>query len=271
MSWLQFSAEANNDRNIRVGERSLTSGGLCESFLTQNDCQKSGQCQWIPKLSYGRFPRKVNRIQYERCNQANAGCKDATFNCPDFTCLTYCRHQKGCVVDESTRTCVALREACNAITPPTPSPTLGSHILQTATYRGHIYHLLAPSLWEVAEEWSVQLGGHLVTINDAAENNFIVDTFKSEALNYAAENGESWKKISLFIGLNDLKQKYNWVWSSGERSNYTNWYPGEPTQRLHEDYGAIALTFFDFKWHDIWTCNGQMCPDEIAYGVAEIP
>ncbi len=49
---------------------------------------------------------------------------------------------------------------------------------QAAIYNGHNYQLTTSAgSWVQAEAAAVALGGHLVTINNAAEQNFIVTTF----------------------------------------------------------------------------------------------
>ena len=59
---------------------------------------------------------------------------------------------------------------------------------------GHTYHLLAESNWTDAEAEAQNLGGHLVTINDAAENDWVFQTF-GNALGQPRD---------LWIGLNDI-------------------------------------------------------------------
>jgi len=68
------------------------------------------------------------------------------------------------------------------------------------------------------------MGGNLVTINDAAENSFVYNTFSG---------GQT---RNLWIGLYDPTQDgqggshaSNFVWADGEPVGYTNWSLGEPT------------------------------------------
>src|SRR4051794_28953782 len=70
---------------------------------------------------------------------------------------------------------------------------------------GHSYYQLAPSTWTDAEIEGIVLGGHLVTINDAAENEFVINRF-----------GQSW------IGLSDAATEGTFVWSSGEPVTFDN-------------------------------------------------
>src|SRR5262245_59615233 len=64
---------------------------------------------------------------------------------------------------------------------------------------GHEYYLLAPGSWATAEAAAVALGGHLATINDAAENNWVLSTF--------LDRGDAW------IGYRRVGAE--WVWVSG--------------------------------------------------------
>lgn len=100
---------------------------------------------------------------------------------------------------------------------------------------GHYYAVTTggPTSWTAAEAEAVALGGHLVSITSAAEQNFIVATF----LSGANQNRIYW------IGLNDTAVEGQFAWSSGEAVSYTNWQRGEPNNfRGAEDYCAI-------NWH----------------------
>ena len=97
---------------------------------------------------------------------------------------------------------------------------------------GHNYYVLGNAYWTDSEAEAVSLGGHLVTINDAAEDQWVADTFRD----YGGVSRELW------IGLNDAASEGTFVWSSGEPALYRNWAPGEPNNWLGiEDYGLLYL------------------------------
>ncbi|MEX0677702.1 MAG: lectin-like protein [Pirellulales bacterium] len=90
-----------------------------------------------------------------------------------------------------------------------------------------------------AETFALTMGGHLATINDAAEDAWALTTFH---------------QFYLWIGLNDVAQEGQFEWYSGEPVTYTKWAPGEPN-----DFGGIEdwvhyYNFgggdFEFKWND---------------------
>jgi hypothetical protein len=107
---------------------------------------------------------------------------------------------------------------------------------------GHIYYLLSGSTWTEAEAKAIELGGHLVTISDAAENNWVFTNFGS----YGGVQRELW------IGLNDASQEGTFVWSSGQPVTYTRWYPGEPNNFSNDDYAHIWAPFKNVgpQWND---------------------
>ncbi len=97
---------------------------------------------------------------------------------------------------------------------------------------GHYYYLLGESSWSDAEATAVSLGGHLATVNDAAEDAWIYSTFS----NFGNTNRHLW------IGLYDTNQAVNspdrgtrkgeFAWISGESSAYRNWAFYEPNSEF---------------------------------------
>lgn len=98
--------------------------------------------------------------------------------------------------------------------------TLAGRVTNSAN--GHIYYLLATDTWESSEAAAVRLGGHLATINDQAEQDWVFSTFNSwEGTN-----------ASLWIGLREVGSEGNYQWVSGEPLNYTYWGAGEPNNNF---------------------------------------
>ena len=130
------------------------------------------------------------------------------------------------------------------------------------------YVIVEGPTWEEAEANANKLGGHLVTINDAEESEWINSTFIDLASQKAISN-EQIAKGSIFIGLNDNKVEGIYEWSSGEISTYRNWSDGQPQNYyLDEDYVGIFFNWADIgKWHDI---VGDQRFLDYGYGIAEI-
>jgi hypothetical protein len=115
----------------------------------------------------------------------------------------------------------------------TIKPSLAIGILMTTTFashaisvvstqanpaNGHAYYLLSPATWTDAELFGQTLGGHLVTINDAAENIWVYNN-----LNVGDDGRNAW------IGLYNLEfPSGNWSWISGEPATFIQWAPDQP-------------------------------------------
>ena len=81
------------------------------------------------------------------------------------------------------------------------------------------------------------MGGHLVTVNDGAEQAWLVATFGGGSL--------------YWIGFNDIAAEGSWVWVSGEPVTYTNWAGGEPNGSGGEDAAVTNWQVPGF-WNDLW-------------------
>jgi len=105
------------------------------------------------------------------------------------------------------------------------NPILGGPITNPAN--GHQYYLLYAMSWTSSEVFAQRLGGHLATVNDAAENEWI----RANLGNLGGTARRTW------IGLNDADLEGTFVYS-GENSAYRNWDAGEPntSPSNSEDY-----------------------------------
>ena len=78
------------------------------------------------------------------------------------------------------------------------------------------------SSWSNAESTAVSQGGHLVSINSAAENQFISSTF----LTGSGAFEEFW--IGYHSPFGDWTDRSTWEWSDGSSSTYSNWRGAQP-------------------------------------------
>ncbi|MFK8185231.1 MAG: lectin-like protein [Phormidesmis sp.] len=113
--------------------------------------------------------------------------------------------------------------------PVTPEPETPTDEAPTDsfTYNGSQYQLIEETLtWDVAQAQAQQLGGNLVTINSAEEEQWLKETF-----------GQDQKR---WIGISDRDQEGVFTWASGEAVTYTNWAPGEPNDwQGTQDFGLM--------------------------------
>jgi hypothetical protein len=124
-------------------------------------------------------------------------------------------------------------------------------VTDTATYNGSTYQLLSEATWTDSEAYAVSLGGHLVTVNNAAENAFLTTTWGAQQ--------------TLWIGLFRTGPSVtSFAWTSGEAVTYTNWAAGEPNNLGGEGY---AHTYSNGQWNDLANVSRYAYPQ---HGVVEI-
>lgn len=111
----------------------------------------------------------------------------------------------------------------------------GEWVLNPAN--GHSYKVIHCENREDAQAKAVSEGAHLVSINDAAEQKWLVSIFGS---------------LPYWIGLTDGEKEGEWSWMNGEAVSYTNWAPNEPMDADwgDEDYVFMGLSP-DGKWYDV--------------------
>ena len=127
---------------------------------------------------------------------------------------------------------------------------------------GHTYHLLDVSNWSDAEAAAVALGGHLITVDDAAEKDWMVLTFAQ------------WGGVPrhLWIGLTDEVVEGTFEWVDGTPLSYTNWNWQEPNNALGNDpiHGEDYVTCYpDGEWLDLHDTNYSVWFPNLC-GVVEI-
>ena len=111
-----------------------------------------------------------------------------------------------------------------------PFTVVGPTPKVTETFASHTYELYDCSMsWKEAKAFCEKQGGHLVTIKDKSENDFITSLIKQGNKNY------------YHIGCTDEEEEGVWKWITGEDFSYNNWDPQapEPNGGTNENYGAI--------------------------------
>ena len=106
--------------------------------------------------------------------------------------------------------------------------------------------------WEDAKNYCEQLGGHLATISNKAEQDIIAGLIVDGSRD-AYSIGATKRGLD------------NWSWIDGKEFSYTNWDDGYPVNPYGEGYYIHMVK--SGKWHDIYniTHYGFVCEFELPY------
>ncbi|MCY2954850.1 MAG: PKD domain-containing protein [Planctomycetota bacterium] len=120
-------------------------------------------------------------------------------------------------------------------------------------------------LWSEAEAEAVAKGGHLVAINDQQEHDLLIRQF----LHLQGPNDAFW------IGLTDSDEystEGNFVWTTEEPVDYTNWHLGEPNNSGgDEDYAVMNFHNWLFRDPALGTWNDASQSQYTYRGIIELP
>lgn len=125
------------------------------------------------------------------------------------------------------------------------------------------YVLVAGKTWDEAQLNAVKLGGNLVTINDAAENDFLVKNlqWKSPINPRAGAYGYD-RSVAYWIGLNDRKTEGRLEWIDGTAVSYLK--NNASDARGDEDWFTLVNSG---SWNDLTQSDAHW---QMQYGIAEI-
>ncbi len=115
---------------------------------------------------------------------------------------------------------------------------------ERVTYNGHTYAFYStPVTWYFAKEYCETLGGHLVVISDAAENEFVKSLIPSGT--------KTW------LGATDSDTEGTWRWVTGEVFDYSSWASGEPNNDSCELASSEDFAHYnaDGEWNDNIGCS----------------
>ena len=108
-------------------------------------------------------------------------------------------------------------------------------------------------IWDGAKDYCSKLGGYLVVIESAEEDNFVYNSVFLPRHNPA-----------ILLGATDQDDEGHWFWVTGEELQYTNWAEGEPNNCGGlEESGKCApensITYHPdhpSQWNDVPSYNG---------------
>jgi hypothetical protein len=134
---------------------------------------------------------------------------------------------------------------------------------------GTSYRLLSNADWPDSEAEADLLGGHLATISNQEQQDWVFDVF----------GGYGGVQRMLWIGFYDPSQDQNggshasnFVWVSGSPVTYTNWNAGEPNDKNGKEFSTAMFYPSNSnagKWND-WNPNTVLDPIGIPFhGVVE--
>ena len=124
----------------------------------------------------------------------------------------------------------------------------GTFVVQPASFLGDVtdkstgirYVAVAATTWSGAEALAVNFGGHLVSIGDAAEQDFVYANFG----NLGGVDRRLW------IGFSDAASEGSFAWSDGTPAKFTNWSGGEPNNAGGVEHYAEMLGSSG-RWNDL--------------------
>ncbi|HKQ50458.1 MAG TPA: LamG-like jellyroll fold domain-containing protein [Phycisphaerae bacterium] len=114
-------------------------------------------------------------------------------------------------------------------------------------YGGHRYRLTEPTIWSCAEAQAVAFGGHLVALNDQAE-----DVWVNSAFGPLVGGIGPW--IGLYQPPGSAEPTGGWIWSNGDSVTYTNWLAAQPDNDAGNEHSAQSSPPSD-TWNDL---NGSV-------------
>ena len=121
---------------------------------------------------------------------------------------------------------------------------ISSYKTNETVFNGHKYELYSANLtWLEAKANAESLGGHLVTVTSAEEQNAVVGLDNNEI------------EANYWLGGTDENIEGQWEWITGEEWDYDNWLGGQPDNYTlvdpsGENYLMIYFGKYDHKWND---------------------
>lgn len=115
---------------------------------------------------------------------------------------------------------------------------------------GHSEYIISPEkgTYEEITAYAESIGGHLVTIKNQGDQNFLIETFGG-------------LQEKLWIGLSDEHTEGKFEWINGDTSTFRNFHPNEPNGKGNEN-------FVEMLPNGLWNDNKN---STLRRGIIEIP
>jgi hypothetical protein len=108
-------------------------------------------------------------------------------------------------------------------------------------WNGHKYMAVRNAVrWTEAKKLCADIGGHLVIIETAEEQDAIMTMLTRNGLG----------RDIFWIGATDEAQEGTWKWVDGSLVVYTNWAPREPNNHQRQEHYAELHAGFGGRWND---------------------
>jgi len=109
-----------------------------------------------------------------------------------------------------------------------------------AVQYGERYYKAFPEVlsWHDAKKRCADLGGQMVTIRSAPENQFVAHLVKNAGLD------------ATWLGATDEAQEGNWHWIDGKPLTFANWYQGQPNNKQNQEHYALLWVSQNALWCD---------------------
>jgi hypothetical protein len=132
----------------------------------------------------------------------------------------------------------------NAKPPAPPPPDKGILV-----FNGHRYRLVQDNLnWTDAKRKCEEMGGHLLTIDDASEQEFI----QKALVQFLEENKQVPRGASVWLGIH--KQNGKWLTVDGQPQSFSQWDGG----KFHPDFSYAHMNIQYSVWRAV--------PDDVLVG-----
>ncbi len=120
--------------------------------------------------------------------------------------------------------------------PARPAAASSRWVVNPATRNS--YRVIEAGTWRDGQAKAADQGARLVTIDDAAEQKWLVSTFGGEE--------------PLWIGLTDAGSEGAWRWAGGGPASYTNWADREPNNMYPQGEHFVHMNWLaPGRWNDL--------------------